>query len=154
MSGRMTLSRPIQVPSRIALAAAVVIASQASGCGPFVDPNVSSTGKCGNRNFLRLTAERRELLTSDTTKVIVETFSQGSYAPEVQVQLSATGGRFGDSTSPLIGVTTDTTGIGSAIWRAPSVVGLGSEDRGPWKYDVEASAFDECSARVRITVRR
>ena len=135
-----------------ACGAAVLIL--ASGCETLGDPSVAATASCGNRSYVRITAERKELLTSDTTKVIIETFTEGSYAPDVPVELSASGGRFDDGAGPRASLTTDPSGIGSTIWRAPSVVGLGTDARGPWKYTVEALAFDACAAKIEISVRR
>jgi hypothetical protein len=123
-------------------------------CTTLRNPNVSATDACGNRSYVRITAERRELLTSDTTKIVVETFSQGSYAAEVPVDLSASGGRFDGGAGPRVSIVTDTRGFGSAIWRAPSVVGLGSDARGPWRNTIEALAFNECIAKIEISVRR
>ena len=153
MCRRNTLHLPSCIAVSLGSAGAVVLLL-AAGCAGLGDPRVADTASCGNRSYVRITAERKELLTSDTTKVIIETFTQGSYAPDVPVQLSASGGRFDDGAGPSASITTDPSGIGSTVWRAPSLVGLGSDDRGPWKYTIEALAFDACAATINIGVRR
>lgn len=156
MYGINALQRHGSMPKVMAFAGMVALVL-VTGCSALRDPKVSATDSCGNRSYVRVTAERRELLTSDTTKIVVETFSQGSYAPEVPVQISASGGRFDGGAGPSVSVVTDTRGLGNAIWRAPSVVGLGSgsrDSRGPWRYIIEALAFDDCIAKIEISVRR